>query len=110
MTSLVHGITIDPDPKIADAAIIVSGPEQSIVQLYLGYLNRAADPEGLAYWIGRANAGMTLLEIAQSFAVQPEYQSLYGGLGNAELVDSVYGNLFNREADIDGRAYWIAVI
>lgn len=83
-----------------------------IAQLYVGYYDRAPDPEGLNYWIGRLNSGMGLLEIAQSFSVQPESTSLYGFL-SAPLVgspdgflDSVYRNLFNRAIDTGGLAYW----
>lgn len=82
--------------------------EKQITEIYIGYFDRAADPDGLDYWIGAANAGMTLLEIANSFAVQPEYNAVYGGLGHAALVDAAYDHLFNRAADPEGRAYWIA--
>lgn len=43
-----------------------------ITQLYVGYYNRAPDPEGLNYWIGRANAGVSMADIANSFAASPE--------------------------------------
>ena len=86
----------------------MSSTENQITKLYVGYMDRAADPEGLAYWVGRANAGMTLLEIAQSFAVQPEYLSIYGGLSHAPLIDKIYDNLFGRDPDAGGLAYWTA--
>lgn len=83
-----------------------------ITQLYVGYYDRAPDPAGLNYWVGRFNVGMSLLEIAQSFSVQPESASLYGFL-SAPLVglpdsflDSVYRNLFNRPIEPGGLAYW----
>lgn len=50
-----------------------------VSQLYAGYFDRAPDPTGLAYWIDRANAGMSLTNIAQSFAVQPEASPCFGG-------------------------------
>ncbi|MFZ5932454.1 MAG: DUF4214 domain-containing protein [Pseudomonadota bacterium] len=37
---------------------------ESISSLYVAYFNRAADPEGLAYWVEAANAGMPLTDIA----------------------------------------------
>lgn len=85
-----------------------------IAQIYAGYFNRAPDPAGLAYWIGRANAGMTLTSIAQSFAVQPEAVALYSFLGAPAMaaremfISSVYSNLFNRAPDAAGAAYWAA--
>ncbi|MEQ1890283.1 MAG: VCBS domain-containing protein, partial [Alphaproteobacteria bacterium] len=92
---------------------------ETITLLYVGYLNRAADPEGLQYWIGRANAGMAIAEIAQSFSVQPETAALYGPLTAAALafnaaaqenfLNSVYANLFGRsEIDAAGMNYWKA--
>lgn len=85
-----------------------------IAQIYAGYFNRAPDPAGLAYWVGRANAGMTLTSIAQSFAVQPEAVALYSFLGAPAMaardmfISSVYSNLFNRAPDAAGAAYWAA--
>ena len=92
---------------------------EMITLLYVGYLNRAADPEGLQYWIGRANAGMGLAEIARSFSVQPETAALYGPLtaatlafnaaGQENFLNSVYANLFGRsEVDPEGMSYWKA--
>ena len=82
--------------------------EAQITQLYIGYFNRAADQGGLDYWVGRAEAGMTLGQIAASFAVQPEFTAVYGGLSNPELIDRIYDNLFDRDPDAEGLAYWAA--
>ena len=81
--------------------------EKQIIQLYVGMLGRAPDPAGLAYWIGRAADGMSVLEIAGSFAVQPEYQSTYGGLSHDQLLDKIYASLFDRMPDAQGKAYWL---
>lgn len=78
-----------------------------IQALYIGYLGRAADRAGLAFWQAQANAGADLPGIAHSFSLSDEYQSVYGGLGNAALVDALYNNLFDRAPDAGGRAYWI---
>lgn len=85
-----------------------------ISQLYAGYFNRAPDPAGLNYWVGHLNAGLSLTQIAQSFAVQPEATSLYGFLSDPAsasrqaFLSSVYSNLFNRAPDAAGQAYWLA--
>lgn len=42
----------------------------------LGYFNRGADPEGLNVWVGAANAGMTLQEMAEFFATSPAATAL----------------------------------
>ena len=84
-----------------------------IVNLYVGYFNRAPDPEGLNYWFEEIESGdMTLAEIAQSFSVQPEAVELYPFLRFPEIVSpeafitQVYLNLFNREPDAAGLEYW----
>jgi|GEM_PF-1118021 len=88
--------------------------KELITQIYVGYFDRAPDPAGLNYWIGRYNDGMTLAEIAQSFSVQPESTSNYPYLANPNVASSttfiqtIYLNLFNRTADAEGLAYWEA--
>lgn len=85
---------------------------QLIAQLYVGYYNRAPDPEGLNYWIGRVNAGVTLSDIADSFAASPEAISTYPYLALPNVVSpeafvtQIYQNLFNRAPDADGLAYY----
>lgn len=85
---------------------------QLITQLYVGYYNRAPDPEGLNYWIGRVNAGVSLADIANSFAASPEAIATYPYLAfpnvaNAEtFLEQVYQNLFNRTIDADGLEYY----
>ena len=89
------------------------GIKEDITKIYVGYYDRAPDPAGLNYWIGRANAGMTLSEIANSFAVQTESTTKYPYLANPNVVSadsfitSVYMNLFNRAPDAAGKAYWL---
>lgn len=83
-----------------------------ITQLYVGYYDRAPDPEGLNYWIGRIEAGVSLADIANSFATSPEAIATYPFFSFPELVSaetflkSVYLNLFGRAIDADGLAYY----
>ncbi|MGE4373715.1 MAG: DUF4214 domain-containing protein [Xanthobacter sp.] len=88
---------------------------QQISQLYVGYFDRAPDPEGLNYWIGRLNSGeMTINQIAQSFSEQPEALETYPYLrypnlleGDTEqFITEIYQNMFNRDPDAEGLAYW----
>ncbi len=82
-------------------------------KVYIGYFGRAADPSGLNYWLGRYNAGMSLVDIASSFAVQDESKAMYQylalptlGIGVDDFLNSVYLNLFNRSLDNEGKLYW----
>lgn len=79
-----------------------------ITKIYTGYFNRAADKPGLDFWVGQREAGGSLLDIANSFALSGEYSSIYGGLGNSALIDKIYDNLFDRAPDAEGKAYWMA--
>lgn len=82
--------------------------EEQITQLYAGYLDRAADHGGFNFWLSQANSGASLLGIADSFSQTPEYLSIYGGLGNQTLINTIYANMFDREPDAGGNAYWMA--
>ena len=75
----------------------------SIQQLYIAYFNRPADPLGLAYWV---NSSLSVKQIAESFAQQQEYKDTYAGLTNAQLINSIYNNLFGHNADVPGLNYW----
>jgi T5SS/PEP-CTERM-associated repeat protein len=85
-----------------------------LTQLYVGYFNRAPDPEGFAYWEARYAEGMTPAEIAQSFSVQTESTTNYpylddqGANSAGDFINQIYLNLFNRLPDPEGLTYWTA--
>lgn len=85
-----------------------------ITQLYVGYFGRAPDPVGLQYWLDQNQAGMSISDIAASFAVQTEATTQYPYLSAPEVasattfITSVYQNLFGRTPDADGLTYWTA--
>lgn len=98
-------------------------PEQQIAVTYAGFLGRAADAAGFAYWLAELEAGRpgqgasaVLANIAGSFGVSSEAEAMYPFLANPNgasdaqigaFIDAVYGNLFNRTSDAGGRAYWL---
>lgn len=85
-----------------------------VIQLYIGYFNRAPDPDGLGYWVAQMQSGISAVAIANSFAQQPEALANYAFLnapiaGAADrFVSSIYDNLFKRMPDASGLAYWTA--
>ncbi len=83
--------------------------DQQLQQLYVAYLGRPADSAGLEYWVGQVELGNISLDQIRVNIVneQPEYLENYGQLNNFDLTNTVYQNLFNREADEAGRDYWI---
>ncbi|WP_137279523.1 beta strand repeat-containing protein [Pseudomonas rhizoryzae] len=75
-----------------------------VESLYLAYFGRPAEPAGLAYWTSQTNA--TVDQISASFAQQPEYTSVYGGLTRAQTINQLYQNLFGRTASSTELTYW----
>ncbi|MYN43395.1 DUF4214 domain-containing protein [Duganella sp. FT109W] len=92
-----------------------------IQRLYLGFFGRPADAGGLPFWqkqFSDANLPLTTAELSQkyagnadirrivdAFATSQEAQELNAG-SNAVFVNSVYLNVFNRQAELDGLSFW----
>ena len=79
-----------------------------LARLYFAYFDRYSDYEGLNYYIGERDAGMSLQAIADEFAGSLEFRLRYGTLDNAAFVDRIYRNVFDAPPDSANRAYWIA--
>lgn len=79
----------------------------AIQKLYVAYFGRPADSAGLAYWEAAANNQQGVpQEISANFAKSQEYRETYAGLSNSALVNQVYLNLFNRDAEYGGLRFW----
>jgi len=83
-----------------------------VQKLYVAYFSRPADTVGLAFWTGVLAQDQVsgLAQISEAFASSAEYQQSYAGLDNAGVVDAVYHNLFGREGDATGVAFWIKAL
>lgn len=91
--------------------------QQQAAAIYIGYYDRAPDPEGSNFWIGAVtNPNLSLADIATDFSTQAETQAVHPFFTNptAEeanaFITSLYLNLFNREPDADGLAFWSAAL
>ena len=86
----------------------------AVQRLYVAYFNRPADPVSLAVYESllpsdRAATQAELQALAdQYFSPSAEYQSLYAGMSNTQIVNQLYQNIFGREAEVDGLVYWAA--
>ena len=80
---------------------------EAIQKLYVAYFNRPADYEGLAHWekVLTANNG-NVDAVSGFFAASPEYQEQVAGKSNFQIVNQIYNNLFNRDADLEGLQFW----
>lgn len=81
-----------------------------VQQLYVGYLGRAADQAGLAYWENEITTGVLTMEQLRANLTneQPEYLNAYGSLTRTQLVQRIYLNLFERNPDAEGWDYWVS--
>ena len=83
-------------------------------RIYVAYFNRTADPISMSVYeyllpTDRAATQAELQVLAETyFSPSTEYQSLYAGLSNAQIVDQLYQNIFGRGAEPDGLIYWAA--
>jgi hypothetical protein len=77
-------------------------------RIYRAIFDRSPDLEGLGYWIGRMDAGLSVEELAARFIDSDEYRSLYGtGLSPEAFLKRVYENVLGRAPDPAGLAWWV---
>jgi hypothetical protein len=94
-------------------ASLRAGPESAstvdpVTRLYRAYLLRIPDAGGLNFWLAKKRAGTKLDTISQSFATSNEFKTRYGSLTNKAFVELIYRNLFDRDGDAAGIAFWTA--
>ena len=82
----------------------------AIARLYDAAYDRLPDEDGLISWTQSLAGGTTLLAIATTFLNSSEGQQIYGGLSNAQFVDTLYQTVLNRAADSGGRAVYLEAL
>ena len=85
--------------------------QQIVAEYYQAAFNRAPDQEGFTFWTSKLDDGTytpaTLLneflngDYAEVEALYPDTQT------NEEKIESFYVNVFDRESDEGGLAYWV---
>lgn len=84
---------------------------REIQKAYVAFYGRPADQAGLMYWAGELDKnGGNLSDVIQSFGTSVESGQLYGSGSNAERIEKIYQQLFNRSADEAGKAWYAAEI
>ena len=84
----------------------------AVQRLYVAYFNRPADPASLTVYeamlpTDREATQAELEAIAETyFSPSSEYQNLYSGMSNAQVINQLYQNLFGREAEAEGLLHW----
>ncbi|WP_421119164.1 DUF4214 domain-containing protein [Aquihabitans daechungensis] len=77
-----------------------------VIRLYFAFFKRSPDLSGANYWITKRKNGTNLNQIASSFAASSEFQNKYGNLSNSDFVKQIFVNVFDRQPDPSGHAYW----
>jgi len=102
-----EGITIGlPQPIINEYTNITTYTD-TIQKVFIAYYGRAADPVGLAYWEAQlASNNGDLASIMNSFGSSEEAAALFGNLSNTNKVNTLYQQMFGRDADVAGLMYY----
>ncbi len=91
--------------RIADVAKSIAEEDlKLLIELYIAFLNRTPDADGLAYWIGEFRAGKSIDSIAQVFYQAAQENSAITGysatMSNADFVRLIYKNVLARTGDL----------
>lgn len=98
--------------EIAGKASSIAAKDLNIlIELYIAYFNRVPDANGLAYWIDRFKAGMSLDQIGESFyaaaLIFPNETGYSASMTNEAFVTLIYKNVLGRpNPDQQGLEYW----
>jgi len=76
-------------------------------RLYRAAFLRNPDTSGFDYWVRRRWAGTGPVTIANNFTSSSEFKAKYGSLSTNDFVTRIYQNVFDRDPDPSGRAYWV---
>ena len=91
-------------------ALSPDDPAARVARLYQAGLGRAADQDGLNYWISSLQSGAPLGSVADSFLASAEFGVRYGTPDPAGYVDLLYQNVLGRGPDPEGRASWLNIL
>ena len=75
-----------------------------LVRAYLAYFGRPVDATGVQFFASRSEG-----EVAAAFDASRESQDMYG-LSLPLKINSIYHNLFNRDAEAAGLQYWNTLV
>ncbi len=99
------------EPAADFAALVEASPTHAQVwRLYQATFLRQPDDAGLNHWVGAANDGLSLTDIAFYFTDGPEFRNRYGTVTNRQFVRLVYTNVLCRTADAEGENYWTGLL
>ncbi|WP_172124338.1 DUF4214 domain-containing protein [Devosia sp. 919] len=82
----------------------------SIQGIYIALFGRPADPEGLDYWTAQTKGGTDLSFLIGRLTAADEYEDLVAGKTPTQVINAIYQQLFDRDADPEGLAHYLALL
>lgn len=80
-------------------------------RLYRAAFNRESDLDGLGYWIGQLDQGVSLQAVSSGFVNSDEFRTLYGAnASHATVLTAFYNNVLHRVPDKAGYDYWLGAL
>ncbi|ARU54296.1 hypothetical protein OLMES_0189 [Oleiphilus messinensis] len=82
--------------------------ERKVADAYIAYYGRPADFEGLKYWSEiLEQEGGDISRIIQAFGNSEEFDAAFGDLSNEELIKNLFRQMFGRDPDDAGLAFYL---
>lgn len=86
---------------------MATSTEVEVQKMYVQYFGRPGDPSGVEFWASAMQSNPNVLQqIQRDFSGSAEYQGMYGGMSNREVVSEIYQNVFGREGEKEGVDFW----
>lgn len=97
------------DSRSACQDYSVTSAENAVIGAYIAYYGRPPDPIGMRYWAQRLDQHSGNLEsIMAPFGNSEEYQMRFAHLSSESLVRNLYMQLYDRQPDETGLAYYVS--
>lgn len=97
------------DSRSACQNYSLTSAENAVIAAYIAYYGRPPDPSGMRYWAQRLDQQSGDLEsIMAAFGNSEEYQTRFAHLSSESLVRNLYKQLYDRQPDDTGLAYYVS--
>jgi len=78
-----------------------------VQQMYVAYYGRPGDPGGINFWAEKFDSSTNLDAVLDSFGNSQEYSDNFGSLDNETLVNGLFQQMYNRDADPGGLSFYV---
>lgn len=92
--------------RFSDVTIDLPSRLITVEEIFIALFGRPVDPEGLNFFNDATDKGKDLNKIGDLSASE-EYQSRFFNKSNAERIDTIYNDLFGRNAEPEGLNFFL---